>query len=375
MRKLLYIANSRIPTEKAHGLQIMKMCEAFSVAGLSVELVVPSRVNPLKEHDPFTYYSVTTPFSITYLPTLDLVELGKFGFWIQSFTFALSAAWHVRKRKPDLVYARDEVSLYFSNFFKKKIKNSTFEAHTNTYNFFVRSLLKKSIHIVTITHGLKRFYREKGIPDTQITVAPDALDERLFGISVSKKEARKKLKLPLEEKLIVYTGHLYGWKGAQYVAEAASMLPTYASIYFVGGTDRDIKRFKKECAPKKNIHIVGHRPHHEMPLWQRAADVLVLPNTATVAISRLYTSPSKLFEYMISGNPIVASDIPSLTEVINASNAVLVKPDDTQALARGINYVFEHDEEVQQLALQAQSDVKAYTWSKRANTLLTHFLK
>jgi len=37
--KLVYIANVRIPTEKAHGVQIMKMCQAFSLANLKVELL------------------------------------------------------------------------------------------------------------------------------------------------------------------------------------------------------------------------------------------------------------------------------------------------------------------------------------------------
>ncbi len=36
--KILYIANIRLPTEKAHGIQIMKMCEAFAHAGAEVEL-------------------------------------------------------------------------------------------------------------------------------------------------------------------------------------------------------------------------------------------------------------------------------------------------------------------------------------------------
>ena len=53
--KLYYIANARIPTEKAHGVQIMKMCEAFVDAGHEVKLIVPKRKNPIQE-DPFAYY-------------------------------------------------------------------------------------------------------------------------------------------------------------------------------------------------------------------------------------------------------------------------------------------------------------------------------
>jgi len=372
---IIYIANVRMPTEKAHGLQIIKTCESFGKAGHRVVLLVANRRNPLRKHDPFDYYSSDTRFEIKYLPTLDLVALGKFGFFIQSFTFAVSVTWYMRKQKSDLVYARDIMSLYFLNLFKKKVENSMFEAHTNTYNFFMRQLLQKSLRLITITHGLKHFYTERGVSDKQIIVAPDALDERLFAISMSKGDARKKLKLPLDKKIIVYTGHLYGWKGAQYVAEAADMLPTDASVYFVGGTERDIERFRKECSMKKNVHIVGHRPHSEMPLWQRAADVLVLPNSAKVEISRLYTSPAKLFEYMASQRPIVASNIPSLSEVLNTKNAVLVAPDSATALAEGISSLLEDKEMAKLLALQAKKDVAQYTWNTRVQTILRDVTK
>ena len=74
MKKLVYIANARIPTEKAHGIQIMKMCEAFSAQVVDVELVLPRRLNRIKEN-PFDYYGVKKNFKITKLPTIDFITL------------------------------------------------------------------------------------------------------------------------------------------------------------------------------------------------------------------------------------------------------------------------------------------------------------
>jgi len=92
--KLLYIANVRIPTEKAHGLQIMMMCENFSLAGASVELIIPSRINKdLKNIDPFVFYDVKSDFKIKKIRSLDPTFLFKFppGFYIkvQSFFYIL----------------------------------------------------------------------------------------------------------------------------------------------------------------------------------------------------------------------------------------------------------------------------------------------
>src|SRR3989338_7774332 len=96
--KIIYLANARIPTEKAHGLQIMKMCEAFSLlktenrkSKIEVGLIAPRRFNKIKQ-SPFKYYDVQPIFKITKLPCLDLTffGFGRAGFFIQIFTFLIS---------------------------------------------------------------------------------------------------------------------------------------------------------------------------------------------------------------------------------------------------------------------------------------------
>ena len=67
------------------------------------------------------------------------------------------------------------------------------------------------------------------------------------------------------------------------------------------------------CASR--VTFTGLMPPAEVAARLREADVLVLPNPAS-AISSEFTSPLKLFEYMASGRPIVASDLPSLREVL-----------------------------------------------------------
>ena len=66
MPKLLYLANIRLPTEKAHGLQIMQNCEAFTDAGAEVRLWVARRVNTAEMaavKDVWAHYGVQPKFS------------------------------------------------------------------------------------------------------------------------------------------------------------------------------------------------------------------------------------------------------------------------------------------------------------------------
>ena len=94
-KKIYYVANIRLPTEKAHGVQIMKMCEAFARRGAVVELVVPNRRTHIAG-DPFDYYGVEENFSITRLSVIDSVSLGRLGFLLETLSFAISAFFHIR---------------------------------------------------------------------------------------------------------------------------------------------------------------------------------------------------------------------------------------------------------------------------------------
>jgi glycosyltransferase involved in cell wall biosynthesis len=80
----------------------------------------------------------------------------------------------------------------------------------------------------------------------------------------------------------------------------------------------------------------------------------------------------KLFEYMASGRPIVASDLPSLREVLaDGRNAVLVEPGNPQALTAGIRRIKEDPALAERIARQALEDVRDYTWDRRAERLET----
>jgi len=370
--KIVYLANLRLPTEKAHGLQIMKMCEAFAMTENEVELVVPQRFNRIKT-DPFAYYEIKGNFKIVKLPCLDLLPLdrllGKNALWLEALTFLISAKAYLLFKSFDLLYTREPSASLF-------IRNCLFEVHSlpQSKRYFFYSALKKAKALVVLTEGIKRALIALGIDGGKILVAPDAVDLEQFKTELSRIEARKKLSLPLESKIIVYTGHLYAWKGVEILAEAASLLPAGCLVVFIGGVKEYIEKFQSRYSQFKNILILGHQPHQAMPDYLKAADVLALPNSGKEEISRAYTSPMKLFEYMTSGTPIIASALPALMEILNQDNAYLVEPDQAPALAQGISYLLEHKEIGQKLALSARQKVQQYTWSNRVKNILNFII-
>lgn len=374
MKSIFLIFYGRFPSEKAASLFAAKSCESFASVGERVTLLVPRRIR--RGHDdPYAYYGVRKNFKIQYLPTFDLFEvpfLRGVAFWVGFATFSVFSFLYLifRAHKNDVIYSNESLPIFLASFY---FPNTLYEVHDFPERKlrFYKILFRKVRHILaTNTWKIKQLERAFSIPQGKIICERNAVEIKDFDIPMSQEEARKKLGLPTKGNIAVYTGHLYGWKGVDTLAEAAKKLPEGTLVVFVGGTGLDVKRFKDVYGNIKNISILGHRDHSEIPLWQKAADVLVLPNTAKEDISKYYTSPMKLFEYMASKSPIVASNIPSIAELLNNENAVLVPPDDPEALASGIASVLENQDLARKIALQAMRDVEQYTWEKRAKRIL-----
>jgi glycosyltransferase involved in cell wall biosynthesis len=184
-------------------------------------------------------------------------------------------------------------------------------------------------------------------------------------------EARRALGLPLDRALAVYTGHLLPWKGGDILVAAAR--GAAFDVLMVGGREDDRARTAALISSlgATNVSLVPPVAPKDVPPYLAAADVLVLPNSAKSRISERYTSPLKLFEYLAAGRPIVASDLPSLREVLSDGvNARLIAPDDPGALRAGIEGVLRDRDLAARLVANARTDGARHTFAARARALL-----
>ena len=370
--KIAYIADIRLPTERGHGMQIVEMCAAFASLGHEVTLII-SAVKTGTIQDIEKAYGIPVKFTLKTIRTPELLNLGAIGFATRSILFALKAKKVIADSSFDVIYTRgDAVAALLG----RSHKNIFYEIHDTRTGMFQRKALRNSTGIVTISQGLKDHCIEEGVPAASLMVAPDGVDVSRFELRDSKGQLRRNLGLPLNEKLVTYTGHLYSWKGAETLAKAAPLFNSNGCALLVGGNPLDIERFKSEYGNLKTaagtaaVILAGLKPYALMPLYLKSADILALPNSAKEVISRLYTSPIKLFQYMAAGVPIVASDLPSIREVLDESNAILVQPDSPEALAEGVNKLLKDPQLGVRLAAKAKEDVKKYSWTNRAASIV-----
>jgi len=367
--KLIYLANARIPTEKAHGIQIMQMCKAFADVGAKIELVVPRRINPIKE-DPFAYYNVNPTFIITRIPCLDLVFAqfpgGPFFFLLQTASFLFSAKIYLWFKKYDVLYTREPMAIFF-------FRSLVIELHLfpRRITAFRKNIWRRAKAFIATTRFTKEELIKAGVSAGKILVVPNGVDLKMFSIHRSQKEARQKLGLPENKKLIVYTGsfYLYDWKGIDVALEAAAHFSQDFLLVLVGGSDQEIAKIKRKYRLER-VLLIGHKHQKEIPDYLMAADVLIVPNKSGNTESERYTAPLKLFEYMASGTPIIASDLPSIREIVNEKSAILVQPNDSIALAKGIHIALTDTVLADSIAAAAKKDVQSHTWDKRAEDIL-----
>jgi len=376
--KLWYVANARMPTEKAHGVSIAKMCEAFASAGEEVELVVPQRLNRTND-DLYKSYGVKRNFRTRFLFSIDLLRdhPSRFTFYLQLSTFytCLFFFFLFRSRRC-IVYTREPHVILLSLLGYKVV----YECHhlfDRSGEFF--ALCRRAYRIVTISQALKRTFLENGFDERHVLVAPSGVDLAIFSTGVPKDQARKELGLPLSGAIALYTGNFTTMGQDKGIADIIAALKMAPDVLFVaaGGSEQDMARYKKaasDAGVNGRVNLFGHMTQERLALFQQAADVLLMPFPDTPHY-REHMSPVKMFEYMASGRPIIASDLPTIREVLNEGNAIIVRPSDPDDIVAAVDRLRLRNDLARSLADQALLDVKDYSWEQRAKRVIEFLLQ
>ena len=366
--KIVAVAGSTIPSDTANSLQVMKACQALVQIGHEVTLLVPGFPNAnvdLQKH-----YGLQTEFPMEWLSSS---SRRKFTWDSVRTAQALNA---------DLVYSWFPQSATFALLHKIP---TIFEIHIQPTGLFgpmwhrAFASLRGRKRLASITRALanilERDFRMRFSED-EVVIAPNGVDLERFASLPDPVNARRQVGLRASP-TVMCTGHLYAGRGADLFLTLAKSLPR-AQFVWVGGRPEDIETWKQRVE-SDNVVFTGFVPNQNLPLYQAAADILLMPYSHSImgssgsADSAAVASPMKMFEYMAAGRAIVSSDLPVIREVLNEKNAVFCKPDEIGDWKLVIGSLLEDDSRRTGLGNRARHDVQGYTWVARAQRIMNGF--
>lgn len=174
---------------------------------------------------------------------------------------------------------------------------------------------------------------------------------------------------------ILYVGKFQDRKGVRLLVEALAQLGDY-TLWLVGGRDeqcRDLREFARaQGIPDERLQVPGYiEPARVRELFLRArVGACPLP-AGQSRVADDFTSPMKVLEMMASGTPIVATDLPSIREILqHDQTALLVGPNDPTALAEALRRLLTDRPLATRLRSRALQEVQAYSWESRGRKLL-----
>jgi glycosyltransferase involved in cell wall biosynthesis len=373
--ELLYISNGNIPSRWAHTFQTMKMSEAYRrlVRGFSLLIGADIYHRFRSPVDLWDWYGIRTPFSVLRLPLAWRREPVIRRDSDRRFNlFAPACALLLR---PKLVITRSpSIALRCL-----RLRLPTlYESHAVPRRSLLPAINSIVRHpslsgLVTVSDVVRAALVTAGAAEEAVLVAPNGVDLELFDGIHDRLTARRRHGLPADGDIVVYTGHLYDYKGIGTLLDSAARLPESLFV-LVGGWPEDVERLQRQASSLNNVRFVGFVPNHVVAEYLSAADVCVHPHSARDQAAE-YTSPLKLLEYMAAGRPVVATDIRALRGLLtDEHNALVVPPDDAVVLSDAIRRLFDDRHLGERLARQAREDVARRTWDARARKVLDRFV-
>ena len=316
---IVVISNSAAPSKNASSLQVSKLCEAFSNLNHRVTLIVPNTGNG---ENYFHFYNIKSKFKI-----IRMKLFNKFPRGFKYYLFSLFAILRASHLSTDLFVTRNYFVAFLLSLLKKKTIleiHDTLEIEGRFIKFLQRKLnflnYHKIIKIIVTTKTLKKYFVDNWeVKKDKIQV----LHNGSFLKSDFKINHSKKIK-------IGYFGSIYKSRGIEMILKL-SKIDKKNNYIIYGGTKEEVSSLKSSNF-SNNLFINNYVPYKQISKKLKDIDICILPYTKKVTVSgdigdiSKYTSPLKVFDYMINGKLIICSDLPVLREVLkNNFNAILVK--------------------------------------------------
>jgi len=370
------ITTSIIPSKTANSIQAVKVCHALKQIGHNIHLWVPE-FQQAQWDEIAEIYGITDQFEITWLP---------FSKRLKQYDFSWISVRSAINWKADVVYTWALQAAFFANLQKVPI---AMEFHDFPMGFMGPKLFQMLMRIRTeklimtttraLAEGIEERYNLRFNPDN-LQIAPNGTDPERYDDLPNPDKARKSLGLK-NGFTVGYTGHFYPGRGMNLLTAIAKSMPEI-NFLWVGGQEKDIAPWQLELNAQSihNVTITGFISNSRLPMYQAAADILVMPYGKKIEgssggdIARVI-NPMKMFDYLSTGRAIIASNIPVFHEILNEKIAVFCDPGNVAEWTSAIKKLSTNGKLRLSMQKAAFEVARSYSWKNRAKASVNKFDK
>ncbi len=231
--------------------------------------------------------------------------------------------------------------------------------------------LKMNDRIITVS-GRLLAEAERMVPEIEAKIIYNGFDPARF-YPVPQQQAREKLGISGQEKVLLFVGNLLPVKGVDLLLTAFARVASQdPDLYLYLGGDGPLRRTLAEQADRlgirERVHFMGRRPYEEIPFWINSADAVVLS-------SRSEGLPSILLESMGCGKAMVATDVGGISEILrDGETGFLVEPENPDRLAERLGRILvESPELARTMGERAYEASRALTWEQNAKNTICFY--
>jgi len=319
---------------------------------------------------------------ISRIPNLFLIKRIKIGPSLKKipldFLLFLKASGLLLRNKYDLIFSHEEGALFGVILSKISGIPHTYDMHSSlpqqleNFDFSRSKLLKKvflgmerfilknSSAIIVICLDLLKQVEKEGHANKAILLENFIdFDSKEF----TEEEIRKKREeFALgDKKIVLYAGNFQPYQGIPLLLEAASEIQNDRIVFvFVGESPAAVEREKsraQDLGISEKVFFTGQVPPSQMPLFIGLADVLVSPRLSGT------NTPLKIYSFLKSGKPLVATNLWTHTQVLSDQISVLVEPDSV-CMAEGISFALFDDRARERASFAKENADRDYTYPR-----------
>ncbi len=366
-----------------HGVFIKERMTCFAaLEGCRLKVVAPVPYFPRVKINWRWRYSQVLPHEMrdgieVYHPRYCLTP--KVGMTLYGLMMFLSVLATVKKIRADFDFDLIDAHYVFPDgfagvllgwYFRKPVVVSARGSDINQYANLplIRQLLRytlgKAKSVIAVCQALNEAMIDLGVAPEKIRVIPNGVDHDKF-FPVPQAEARKKLGLPTDKRIILSVGGLVPRKGFDVLIKALSRLARksstgdfYLAIVGDGPAREALEKLAASLGLGENVRLIGSVPHEELNSWYSAADLFCL-------VSDREGWPNVLLESLACGTPVVATNIWGVPEIIRSETIGLLTERTEQAVAATLARAFE----TRWVADDLTAYAKQHSWERVAQSV------